>query len=215
MEFHKRWATSHRGPAAWRTPLRVLVLATLPLLPASAVGEGVAAEGLLDRMTPAQRAATGVDRLSAGERAALEAWLAGQLGRQTAVATDEPDVTQAPVATPRGEMVAERPSEAKPATESEIEAEVERRVNEKLSEAKAFEVLDDGPFEAELTAGFSGWSGKTLFKLTNGQVWRQRSNTRYRHQSADRRVRFEKNWLGGWEMTVLDGGRSVTVKRVK
>jgi hypothetical protein len=26
---------------------------------------------------------------------------------------------------------------------------------------------------------------------------------------------LRKNWLGGWEMTVLDGGRSVTVKRVK
>lgn len=178
----------------------------------------------LGQMTPAQRAVTGVDRLTDAERAALEAWMAGRLDRQGKTLRDgvgelssapapAPAPGSAPVVTPVGEVVVSAAPAA--ASEAAIEAEVERRVNQKLSEAKAFDVLDDKPFEAELGASFTGWSGDTLFTLTNGQVWRQRSNTRYRHQSSDRRVRFEKNWLGGWEMTVLDGGRSVTVKRVK
>lgn len=206
------------GCGLWRAPLQVLVLAGLPLLPAIAADDLAQAQGLLEQMTPAQRAATGVERLSVDERAALEAWLAKRVEQRAAAtvnAVDAPTTRQAPVVTPPGESVAQQSTAAPAATEAEIEAEVERRVTEKLTEAKAFDMLSDAPFEAEVSAAFDGWSGKTLFRLTNGQMWRQRSNTRYRHQSPDRRVRFEKNWLGGWEMTVLESGRSVTVKRVK
>jgi hypothetical protein len=104
----------------------------------------------LGQMTPAQRAATGVDRLTDAQRAALEAWMAGRLDRQgktlrdgggelsSAPASAPPPAPAhapgpAPVVTPTGEAVAGASNSPAVASEAAIEAEVERRVNQKLS----------------------------------------------------------------------------------
>jgi hypothetical protein len=98
-----------------------------------------------------------------------------------------------------------------------IETEVERRVAAKLAATQAGEDSPKGEieFEARLVGDFKGWTGKTVFKLDNGQVWRQRSASTYRYKGADTRVRFEQNWMGGWEMEVLSTGKSVLVKKLR
>ena len=101
--------------------------------------------------------------------------------------------------------------------EKVIEAEVERRVAKELATRKqpAKAAVNTGPFEATLVGDFTGWRGKTVFRLDNGQIWRQRSSSQYRHRGSDQRVKFDKNWMGGWEMTVVSSGKSVLVSKVR
>jgi hypothetical protein len=107
-----------------------------------------------------------------------------------------------------------------------IEAEIERRVaievnaaiakatEEDAVEEAAREAARDKPFEAEIVGPFSGWSGKTVFTLSNGQVWRQRSGSDYRHTAEGQTVAVKKNFVGYWTLTVLSSGRTVGVRRI-
>ena len=114
------------------------------------------------------------------------------------------------VRTPATSVTAEAEAQA-------IETEVERRVAAKLAATQTGKDSPKGdmPLEARLVGDFKGWTGKTVFRLDNGQVWRQRSASTYRHKGSDMRVRFEQNWMGGWEMEVLSSGKSVLVKKVR
>jgi hypothetical protein len=62
---------------------------------------------------------------------------------------------------------------------------------------------------------FRGWSGKTIFYLDNGQVWKQRSSGRHTYGGDDNRVLISKNRLGLYEMRLVAADRAVGVKRVK
>lgn len=182
----------------------------------------VGAAGPLDRMTAEERSATGVERLSADELAALNRWLSQQLGASfTAPLPADPAATTATkgsesvieVATPTGTRVA---NDDVPAQNAAIEAEVARRVAQELAAARADDqaVEISEPFEARVVGGFTGWSGKTVFTLDNGQVWRQRHDTSYRYQGDDNRVRLAPNFFGFWDLTVVSTGRSVGVRRI-
>ena len=84
------------------------------------------------------------------------------------------------------------------------------RVNEETREAKA-----ELRIESRIQQPFSGWDGKTLFKLANGQLWRQRLPGRYSHQSDDTRVVIDKNIMGFYRMTMEAGGKTIGVSRVE
>ncbi len=74
------------------------------------------------------------------------------------------------------------------------------------------EATEDYEFVSRITGDFTGWSGKTVFRLENGQVWKQRLDGRYRHRgSPNPEVRIDRNWLGFYRMTVIETGRSVGV----
>lgn len=68
---------------------------------------------------------------------------------------------------------------------------------------------------AKLMPPFEGWSGKTVFKLDNGQVWRQRKGGKLNYRGDDYRVVISKNLFGFWEMKHIDTGLIVGVKRIK
>jgi len=169
-------------------------------------------EGLAAEMTPEERAAAGIGDLSPSQQQFLDAWLRKRF-------ETEPTVVGAPPLEPgESALVSGGASEAA-AQEQAIEAEVERRVAEELAAAKAVEAEDEKlmnePFEAMVTGSFSGWNGKTVFALDNGQVWRQRTgSSRYRHTRGDSKVRFKRSFIGLWTMTVLSTGRSVGVRRI-
>lgn len=149
-------------------------------------------------MTDEERSRSGVDSLTAQQRQFLNDWLKARYVDETTDAPMDPSKTAI--------------TEARA-----IEVEVERRVAEKLStrQPSSNTTTANGPFEASLVGDFSGWRGKTVFRLDNGQVWRQRSSSQYRHRGSDKRVTFDKNWMGGWEMTVVSSGKSVLVSKVK
>ena len=110
--------------------------------------------------------------------------------------------------------------EVREADAAEREAEIERRVAIEVEAAKQEiakappEPEVSEPFEAEIVGPFSGWSGKTVFTLSNGQVWRQRSGSNYRHTAKGQAVAVKKNFLGLWTLTVLSSGRTVGVYRI-
>lgn len=95
----------------------------------------------------------------------------------------------------RGPVVQKAPSEM---------SEEERRAE------KDFEVT------AKVVPRFRGWSGRTIFKLDNGQVWQQRMrSSKLRYTGNDSEVLIRKNLFGGYVLEHLETGRAVPVKRVE
>ena len=166
-------------------------------------------ENIESVMSAEERLKSGVDTLTAEQRKFLNNWLKENYGRR-----NESVVTRT-TADGRSELP-EQPAKLE-ATPEAIEAEVDRRVAAKLADKSDSEKTKqpESAFEAKLTSDFTGWTGKTIFKLDNGQVWRQRSSANYRHRGSDTRVEFKKNWMGGWEMTVVSSGKTVLVRKVQ
>ncbi len=161
-------------------------------------------------MSSEELRATGIDSLSTDELDALNQWLIERFDQ----------VQKSVSAEVREEVREEVLEEAREADVAEREAEIERRVAIEVEAAKQ-EIADaplepavSEPFQATIQGRFSGWSGKTVFPLDNGQVWRQRHGGRYRHTDDDQRVRIYKNLFGMWQMKVLSSRRSVPVRRI-
>ncbi len=185
-------------------------------------------EGLATEMTAEQRRATGVESLTPVQRAALDAWLRARINGNTpamsapaaATATADAVATDRDVP-PRAPMVPATPtavaSSDEAAREAAIEAEVERRVAVQMATPQnAAEVAERGePFTATLQGPFKGWTGKTLFRLDNGHVWKQRGKKRYFYNGSDLRVSFKQNFMGGWEMTLVGPDKTVLVTPVR
>ena len=88
------------------------------------------------------------------------------------------------------------------------DAEVLQETNKTVREARD----DNRGVVSRIVGDFGGWSGKTVFRLENGQVWEQRLDGRYRYRGEPNpEVRIERNWLGFYRMTVIGTGRSVGV----
>ena len=203
----KRISRDHRSDKPSRSFWRYLAKLALaaPLLTAAIASADTAYQPLERAMTDEERVRSGVDSLTSKQRQYLNDWLKARYGEAASVDSQE-RVTTRTNSTP------------KPSKQTAIDEEIERRVAEELatrkeqdSKAKA----NGGPFDAMLIGDFTGWRGKTVFRLDNGQIWRQRSSSQYRHRGDDYRVKFDKNWMGGWEMTVISSGKSVLVSKVK
>lgn len=171
---------------------------------------GVAFSAIEREMSAAERRATGIDSLSTDELDALNQWLIERFDQ----------VQETVSAEVREEVREEVLEEVREADAAEREAEIERRVAIEVEAAKeeivdaAPELVVSEPFEAEIVGRFSGWSGKTVFTLSNGQVWRQRSGSDYRHTAEGQTVTVKKNFFGLWTLTVLSSGRTVGVYRI-
>lgn len=69
--------------------------------------------------------------------------------------------------------------------------------------------------EARIVGVFTGWSGKTVFRLDNGQVWRQRLPGKYQHRAdPNPSVVISRNALGFYVLTVTESDRRTGVERV-
>ena len=73
--------------------------------------------------------------------------------------------------------------------------------------------------EAHLVGTFNGWSGSTVFRLDNGQVWRQLKNYAKpytpRAPIVEPKVTIERGALGSYKLRFEGINRVVLVKRVK
>jgi hypothetical protein len=198
-------------PRANLRSIRVVFTRAFVLLSLCTATSSIAAptfESLDKAMTADERVKSGIDSLTAQQREFLNSWLKARYGEPAQVEASEPDT--AIVRTPATSVTTEADAQA-------IETEVERRVAAKLAATQTGKdnPKNDMPLEARLVGDFKGWTGKTVFRLDNGQVWRQRSASTYRHKGSDMRVRFEQNWMGGWQMEVLSTGKSVLVKKMR
>ena len=143
--------------------------------------------GIEWEMSAEERRATGIDSLSADELEALNRWLMERFDQVQETVSAE--------------------------VRQEVREAVLEEVREEAREADAAE--REQSFEAEIVGNFSGWSGGTIFRLDNGELWRQRNDGTYRHRGEDRRVRIEQGFFGLWRMVVISSGVSVPVAPVE
>jgi hypothetical protein len=92
-------------------------------------------------------------------------------------------------------------------------------VHKKPSEMTEEEKIEDKKVrEAEIIAkvipAFTGWSGKTIFHLDNGQFWQQRQPGKLRYEGPDSTVTISQNILGKYILKHADTGRAVGVARI-
>lgn len=205
LETERKRFRSKAAAAIWRHAAAISLLVPLSM-PVTASAD-TDFQPLEQAMTKEERNRSGVDSLSAEQRKFLNNWLQQRYGPDTTNVREETDNSADTTV-----QLSEQSSQ-----EKVIEAEVERRVAKELATRKqpAKVAVSNGPFEATLVGDFTGWRGKTVFRLDNGQIWRQRSSSQYRHRGSDQRVKFDKNWMGGWEMTVVSSGKSVLVSKVR
>jgi hypothetical protein len=63
---------------------------------------------------------------------------------------------------------------------------------------------------------FNGWKGKNIFKLENGQIWKQAEKTSfYIPKRKNPKITIKPKSMGTWVLFVDGFGRSVRVKRIK
>jgi hypothetical protein len=77
------------------------------------------------------------------------------------------------------------------------------------------EVKKDFEIVSRLSGDFSGWTGKTIFTLENGQRWQQRLEGRYSYDGPPNpEVRITRNFFGFHKMTLVDEDRGIGVTRL-
>lgn len=120
------------------------------------------------------------------------------------VAAPTPDPVTQPAPTPA--PVAETPPPAPPVVATR--AEEFGFENERLKKDKT-EVV------ANYDGQFTGWSGGTLFKLDNGQVWKQSQSGRVSYKKDRPEITIRRGAFGSYRLSVEGLNRTVRVKRVK
>ena len=158
---------------------------------------------LMGRTLTAEEAArSGLNKLTAEELAYLEAWLAAPIAQAAAASSSQsavpPTVASAsPVSSPASAPAATAPSAA----------------------ADPFDKPKQPPrLVARVLPPFTGWEGQTVFRLDNGQVWRQRLPGRYVHQGgleSPTDVVITRNFFGFFVLTVPSSGRGTGVERIR
>lgn len=74
-----------------------------------------------------------------------------------------------------------------------------------------------GVVTSRIDGEFTGWTGRTEFRLQNGQVWQQiDSDQRFTGISLDSpQVRIEPGLFGSWQLSVDGYNSTVRVKRLR
>lgn len=176
----------------WSAALLALGL-SLPLMAAEF-------RGLEREMSPAERARTGVDQLSAEQRAALDAWLQQRFG-STPVATSAP--------APAASSAAPAAAPATTAMDARAALSDASQIGFSHYTGKREE------FSARIVGSFRGWSGRTLFRLDNGQVWQQSESGSYDLNLDNPEVRLRPKAMGSWMLVLKHNNRGVRVRRVE
>lgn len=138
-----------------------------------------------DLMAPEDFTLSGLDKLSDDELAHLSEW----------VERYRSGTVDAPPPPPK------KPSQMTVTERAEYE--------EKKQAEKSFEMA------AKVIPEFNGWSGKTVFRLDNGQTWQQRQPGTLRYSEGDSNVVITRNFFGRYVMTHTATGRSIGVRRLR
>lgn len=171
-------------------------------LPLSAAEDSLGIEKL---MSAQERAETGIDSLSPAELEALNSWLQNN------------DIGES-----RNSRAAEVVSAARGGATA-APAVIEATATPEEAEVQADAVADDGfgqprerrEINSRISGEFNGWTGRTTFRLDNGQVWQQRRGRRWKITLDNPEVTIKENFLGAYEMEVVAEGRSIGVRRIR
>jgi len=80
-------------------------------------------------------------------------------------------------------------------------------------EDRGVEMPDE--IQSRLVGEFSGWRGNTVFRLENGQVWRQSDNGRLVFQADAPLVTIRRGAFGTYRLSVEGVNSAVRVRRVE
>lgn len=167
------------------------------------------AKDIFDNMDEKLAISTGIYKLSSSEKTELVKWLAGD--REQARKEIKQEV--------RSEVIAEVKQEVRAEVEGKIKAEVTADVIKK--QKKKFmgfipNLSDREEITSSIIGEFKGWRGKNVFKLENGQVWRQaESGSFYIPKRNSPNITIKPKSMGTWILYVDGFGRGVKVKRIK
>lgn len=62
---------------------------------------------------------------------------------------------------------------------------------------------------------FNGWDGATVFRLENGQVWKQAESGRLSMKAERPVITIKRGWFGAFYLKVEGANKSIRVKRVQ
>ena len=68
---------------------------------------------------------------------------------------------------------------------------------------------------SRIVGEFRGWSGDTVFRLENGQIWRQTGDGAVSIRLDSPNVTIERGAIGGFFLRVEGLGARVKVKRIR
>lgn len=171
-----------------------LLVVCLISLVATAASANEAFSSLEERMTGEEFERAGLNKLTGDELRYLNAWL------------KKVKMSPAPAA-----RAASAPRSTTQATDSAGNQPAPAIDQTGLRPKEAPRVT----IESQIDGEFTGWSGRTRFKLKNGMVWQQVGSGEFFYRATDPNVRIEPKSLGSWKLYVDGIGRSVKVKRIK
>lgn len=163
--------------------VRQVVVVSLSLL-ASGLLHG---DSIFDQMTAEEKARSGLEKLSAEERAFLSEWTAMIVSQEREQAVNE--------IIPEGD------------DRFGADEQIQRNVNRIRPEQKEL--------VSTISGAFKGWSGDTLFRLDNGQLWKQSQRGKFVINVEDPVVTIEKGLFGAYFLSVEGYGSRIKVERLK
>ena len=170
----------------------------LPLFALFATVGLAGSDSFLGKLSPEQKRRMGLDQLSPAQLAELDE--AVQQYRRDGVVT----AAQEAAAT----AVAEYKKKEEPSVISRA-LDLFRRKQEEEKEQQV-------RFTATVVGKFTGWEGRTVFTLDNGQVWRQQGSDVYATKSQENpAVLLYKAKSGHWRLQLIEEGAWITVVRIK
>lgn len=164
-----------------------------------------------DVISQEQFTKAGLDKLTSNElqelSGALYGWQALELPKSdpvTASGSDSaaPAVTESSVVKDPKPVVTAR-------QEQEFGREVIKEKQETLNKKS-----EPKEIVTSIQGEFKGWSGNTVFRLENGQVWRQSDKSKFHVREMDPKVEIEKGFLGTYFLSIEGYGARCKVKRV-
>ena len=174
--------------------IRIFALCLLASVPAA--GQ----DRFSQRLTPEERKAAGLDQLTAEQIASLDALV--QRERQAPVGAKKPAAVQ-PAAQPATTAVATEPAKSSPQKKSRLFG---------LPAAD-----EENTITGTLVGEYRGWTGQTIFRLADGQIWVQEDHNDIYSVPPRQNpsVRIEKSAIGGYKLTVEGERMWVRVRRVQ
>jgi hypothetical protein len=176
-------------------------LVAIALLFAVGMNAPARAASLKEVLTPEEFRRAGLDKLTPDELAFLSARL---LVEPTSPSASAP-VARAEIAGQPSSAVAPSPAPAPDVFGREHE--IERQTVRQPGVPKRV--------EARLVGHFGGWSGRTVFKLENGQVWQQAEPGEFVAEADSPTVIVRRGALGAYYLRIDGYGTEVKVKRLK
>ncbi len=168
-------------------------------------------------MTVTQYDQAGLNKLDKKQLAALNAWLSHYIGKLCAEQTAEtPPSPKNTTGTASAGAAGKSPSSTPHQSESGQRQTTTANTTQEPSPGNPSQQKNQKPgrIESRIVGEFHGWTGNTIFRLENGQVWKQAGPGYFRIDLKNPKVIIKK-LLIGYVLKLNGYGREVFVRRIR